>query len=232
MNISDFLRLAKNRSVRLAIDELGDFIRLDLLMRFDTSNRDASNKRYIPSPSRAIRKAIHEIQILDPSYRKDVFIDCAAGKGKPCLIALESGFKNLVAVEYDATTFLILEANLSLAAKRFDQFHNVRILDDFLIFSRDLIQIPIDSYLTFWLFDLAEFLPSFFKRIDELCVNWRMNTAYVIVLSESNLPQIEGWTKKTTIDLGYDQTRVIHIFAPAENKNSTVFIREADRYEK
>jgi len=217
MRLSDFFRIARNRSLALAIDEWIDFIVFDLIKRYDFSNRDPNNRDYVPSPSKVIRRAFKEIEKLDDTFSKDFFVDCAAGKGKPSIIALESGFKSFLAIERDKKIFEVLTANIAQASKRFSLNSSTKALDDFLLFDTKAIQAPEDSYLTFWLYDLKESLPSFFHRINELCTTWGVQRFAVLLLSEVRLPPFEGWDRKTSIDFGYDDSRTLHIFSPIKN---------------
>jgi len=201
----------------LAIDESIDFIVFDLIKRYDFANRDPNNRDYVPSPSKVIRRAFKEMAELDNTFCKDYFIDCTAGKGKPSIIALESGFKSFLAIERDKKIFEVLTANISRASKRFSLKSSTKVLDDFLLFDSNAIQVPEDAYLTFWLYDLKESLPSFFHRINELCANWCVKRFVVLLLSEMHLAPLEGWEIKTSIGFGYDESRTLHIFSPIQN---------------
>ena len=212
MHLFDFVKIARNRSMRLAIDELVDFIVFDLAKRFDFANRESSNKYYIPSPSRVIRQLIRESNIFIDPYRKNFFVDCAAGKGKPSLIAIESGFDSVVAVERDFATFEILNSNLGRLTKTKSQVNISTLLSDFLFLDSNHINVPAFTHVTFWLFDLKDALQAFFSKISELCMRWNVQSAVVLLISESNLPIFEGWEKVATVDFGYDDTRIGYVY--------------------
>ena len=209
----DFIRIGSRRSWRLSIDEASDYLSLDLFRSLDFSNREVSNAGYIPSPTRAVRLAIQLLLGIDPGCVEGTFIDCAAGKGKPSLVAMKLGYRNIVQVERDDKTFRVLSENFSIFAKHYSNVSQNLILGDFLTFDHKAIDIKIHGpKATFWLFDLQEALPDFLARIEILCQSCSVTNAVVLLLSEKNLPPYANWENIAYKDLGYDGSRHIWLY--------------------
>ena len=213
MNLIDFIRIGSRRSWRLSLDEASDYISLDLLRSLDFTNREVNNAEYIPSPTRAVRLAIELLLCKDPSCIDGTFIDCAAGKGKPSLVAMKLGFRNFVQVERDDATFRILSKNFSVFTRRYANISHNLIMGDFLKFDNKTMARQIQGpKAIFWLFDLKEALPDFLSRIENLCQSWAITDAVVLLLSEMNLPTFANWEIIGYQDLGYDGSRHIWIY--------------------
>ena len=177
------------------------------------TNREIANPDYIPSPTRAVRRAIELLRKFDHNYINGTFVDCAAGKGKPSLVAMKMGYRNFVQVERDIKTFEILSDNFSTISKPYSDITQNLILGDFLEFDeKERANILHTSKATFWLFDLRSAIPEFLNRIENLCQSWNIADAVVILLSEKDMPEFSNWSLITNTDLGYDDSRHIWIY--------------------
>lgn len=209
----DFIRIGMRRSWRLSLDEASDYLIFDLFGKFNFANREFSNPEYIPSPTRAVQHAIELLNGSDHKFASGAFIDCAAGKGKPCLVAARLGYEVFICVERDEATFKTLVVNFNEISQKYPSIRKTLIHDDFLSFDENAPQLDFKRhYVTFWLFDLRNALPDFFIRATQLCQKWTITNAAILLLSERDLPPFDGWNLVTTTDIGYDGSRQIWIY--------------------
>ena len=189
-----------------------DYISLDIFRSLDFANREIANPEYITSPTRAVRKAIELLRTIDPAYINGTFIDCAAGKGKPSLVAMKMGYQNFVQIERDANTFKILSDNFSKISRPYKKITKNLVLGDFLQFDdNEMADKYQGSKATFWLFDLQSAIPEFLTRIEILCQRCSITDAVVLLLSEKDMPEFLNWNPIASMDLDYDDSRHIWI---------------------
>ena len=213
MNIMDFVLIGMRRSWRLSLDEASDYLTFDIFGTFNFANREISNPEYIPSPTRAVQHAIDLLNSSDDEFINGTFVDCAAGKGKPCLVAARLGYQTFICVERDESTFKTLTNNFNKISQKYPNITTTLLHDDFLKFDEKSVDTYKEKgYVTFWLFDLRSALPDFFVRATQLCLKWSIANAAILLLSERGLPSFDGWDLITSTDLGYDGSRQIWMY--------------------
>lgn len=73
------------------------------------SNNKVHGTKYVPTNSFAFKKLMSKIEFPESS----VFVDFGAGKGKVLMMAMTSGFKRVVGVEYSQELVNVAEENIS-----------------------------------------------------------------------------------------------------------------------